>query len=140
VRVETEEAGYSERLTRYMLLDFFASAPTCSLFVNSGMFPMLGVGARFRQRSGARSTRDGSETPPRMRRHVVSICGTPLSTRECEIVVLICNGLGIRETAFRLGISHHTAIEHLKRTYLKLGFTNQIQLVRYAIRTGMIEA
>jgi DNA-binding CsgD family transcriptional regulator len=28
----------------------------------------------------------------------------------------------------------------LKRIYSKLGFTNQTQFVRYAIRTGMIRA
>jgi DNA-binding NarL/FixJ family response regulator len=65
--------------------------------------------------------------------------GNPLSSRECEVVVKFCDGRGIREVAFQLGMSHHTAIEHLKRIYTKLGFTNQIQLVRYAIRTGMIE-
>jgi DNA-binding CsgD family transcriptional regulator len=53
---------------------------------------------------------------------------------------MFCDGRGIREVAFQLGISHHTAGEHLKRVYRKLGFTSQIQLVRYAIRTGMIEA
>jgi DNA-binding NarL/FixJ family response regulator len=64
----------------------------------------------------------------------------PLSARECEVVVIFCEGVGVREVAGRLGISHHTAGEHLKRVYRKLGFTSQIQLVRYAIRTGMIEA
>ena len=66
--------------------------------------------------------------------------GNPLSARECQVVVMFCDGRGIREVAFQLGISHHTAGEHLKRVYRKLGFTSQIHLVRYAIRTGMIEA
>jgi DNA-binding CsgD family transcriptional regulator len=66
--------------------------------------------------------------------------GNPLSARECEVVVIFCEGVGLREVAYRLGISHHTAGEHLKRVYRKLGFTSQIQLVRYAIRTGMIAA
>jgi DNA-binding CsgD family transcriptional regulator len=66
--------------------------------------------------------------------------GNPLSARECKVVVMLCGGMGPREVASQLGISHHTAREHLKRIYSKLGFTNQTQLVRYAIRTGMIRA
>jgi DNA-binding NarL/FixJ family response regulator len=84
--------------------------------------------------------RSWSPEPSMPARAPVSVIpGKPLSARECEVVVAICEGLGVRESAHRLGISHNTVIEHLKRIYSKLGFTNQIQLVRYASRTGMIE-
>jgi DNA-binding CsgD family transcriptional regulator len=89
----------------------------------------------------AQADYSGSPDQPRTTKSPpLVIPGNPLSPRECEIVVILCEGVGLREVAYRLGISHHTAGEHLKRVYRKLGFTSQIHLVRYAIRTGMIEA
>jgi DNA-binding NarL/FixJ family response regulator len=91
------------------------------------------------QSKAAEAELSWSPEPSGPARAPASVIGKPLSGRECEVVVAVCEGLGVHESAHRLGISHKTVIEHLKRIYSKLGFTNQIQFVRYAIRTGMIE-
>ena len=62
-----------------------------------------------------------------------------LSPREREIVQLLAEGRSNKEVAVALGISVKTAETHRARIMQKMGFHSVTELVRYAIRTRMIE-
>jgi DNA-binding NarL/FixJ family response regulator len=67
--------------------------------------------------------------------------GTALLTgREREIVQLLVEGKGNREVAAALAISVKTVETHRAAIMRKLGLHSLADLVRYAIRNGLIEA
>ncbi|MEO6740447.1 MAG: response regulator transcription factor [Chthoniobacteraceae bacterium] len=84
------------------------------------------VFARFLQ-GGAR----GGEADPEKGR---------LSSREREVVQMLCEGRSNKEVAAALGISVRTAETHRAGIMAKLGFESFSDLVRYAIRNGIIAA
>ena len=51
---------------------------------------------------------------------------------------LLAEGLSNEEIAERLVISHHTVARHRENLMRKLGLHNRSELVKYAIRKGMI--
>lgn len=61
-----------------------------------------------------------------------------LTTREREVLQLAAEGLSNPEIAARLGISPRTAETHRANLMRKLGLHNQTELIRYAIRRGII--
>ena len=63
----------------------------------------------------------------------------PLTTREHEVLVLVADGLRNREIAGRLGISEHTVKFHLAAIFGKLGASSRTELVRKALRLGLID-
>jgi two-component system response regulator NreC len=63
-----------------------------------------------------------------------------LSEREREIMFLLVRGLSNQEIADRLIISASTVQSHRSHILQKLGLETTIDLVRYAIRNGLIEA
>ena len=63
-----------------------------------------------------------------------------LSSREIEIIRLFADGLSYKEVAAELSISPSTVESHRKNIQKKLGTKNLVELVRYAIRKGIIEA
>lgn len=63
-----------------------------------------------------------------------------LTSREMELVLLICEGLTTKEIAVRLSISPKTVEYHRSKIYVKNGIGSIATLVRKAIRTGMIKA
>jgi DNA-binding NarL/FixJ family response regulator len=63
-----------------------------------------------------------------------------LSTRELEIAQLLAEGRGNKEIARALGISVKTAETHRGNIMRKTGSGSLADLVRYAIRNGIIEA
>lgn len=63
---------------------------------------------------------------------------TPPTQREREILQLIVEGMSSRMIASELGISVRTAEAHRANLMQKVGCTNVVELVRYAIRSGMI--
>ena len=66
---------------------------------------------------------------------------TPLlSARELEIVQLLAEGKSNKDVAKVLGISVKTAETHRGNIMRKTGFNSLADLVRYAIRNGIIEA
>ena len=68
-------------------------------------------------------------------------CGAdPLTLREREVLQLICEGKAVKEIAAMLGISQKTAESHRHRITQKLKVTQTAELVRYAVRCGMISA
>jgi RNA polymerase sigma factor (sigma-70 family) len=56
----------------------------------------------------------------------------PLTEREREVAILACQGMGNREIADRLGISHRTVEAHKSRVIAKLGARTSADLVRFA--------
>lgn len=64
---------------------------------------------------------------------------TPLSARELEVLKLLAEGLGNREIGARLGISPKTVARHRENLMAKLDLHNRTELVKYAIRIGLID-
>ena len=56
-----------------------------------------------------------------------------LTPREEQIVNLVTDGIGNREIAQQLGIKEDTVKKSLLRTYDKLGVSNRVELVLYAL-------
>jgi DNA-binding NarL/FixJ family response regulator len=63
-----------------------------------------------------------------------------LSDREREVLHLAAEGLGNTELAGRLGISPRTVESHRANVMRKLGLQRQLDLVRYALRRGIVSA
>jgi DNA-binding NarL/FixJ family response regulator len=62
-----------------------------------------------------------------------------LTPRENEIVKLIAEGYSTRQIAHTLVISEKTVDRHRTNLLEKLGMHDRVELVRYAIRQGLIE-
>lgn len=61
-----------------------------------------------------------------------------LTTREREVLHLAAEGYSNRQVAERLSISPYTAMTHRANLMRKLGLRNQTDLVRYALKRGII--
>ncbi len=57
----------------------------------------------------------------------------PFSKRESDVVRLITNGFSNRETAKELGLSEHTIKNYVFRVFDKVGVSNRVELVHYAL-------
>ncbi len=62
-----------------------------------------------------------------------------LTTREREVFHLVAEGLTTKEVARKLGISVKTAENHRSRVLDKLDMRNSAELVRYALRKGLLD-
>ncbi len=62
-----------------------------------------------------------------------------LTERERQVLALIANGKSTKDAAKDLGISYKTADSHRSRILEKLGVHETASMVRYAIRSGLIE-
>jgi DNA-binding NarL/FixJ family response regulator len=65
--------------------------------------------------------------------------GTPLTARELEIVQLLAAGRANKEVAGKLGVSTRTIESHRNHIMRKMSFTSFSEIVRFAIRNGLIE-
>ncbi|HEY3366177.1 MAG TPA: response regulator transcription factor [Symbiobacteriaceae bacterium] len=65
---------------------------------------------------------------------------SPLTPREREILILVAEGHTNAEIAKKLFISEKTVQTHRSNILDKLGIHDRTELVRYAIRIGLIEA
>ena len=63
-----------------------------------------------------------------------------LTDRERQVVRLISDGRTAKEIALALGISAHTVERHRQNVMAKLGLHSRAELVKYAMRKGLIEA
>jgi DNA-binding NarL/FixJ family response regulator len=66
--------------------------------------------------------------------------GSILSEREKEIVRLVAEGLSSREIAERLTISAKTVETHRANVMEKIGAHTTAELIKYAIREGLVKA
>jgi DNA-binding NarL/FixJ family response regulator len=62
-----------------------------------------------------------------------------LTTREIEVVQLLAEGKANKEVADRLGISPRTAEGHRSEIMRKLKLGSLAELIRYAIRNGIVQ-
>jgi DNA-binding NarL/FixJ family response regulator len=60
-----------------------------------------------------------------------------LTERETEVLRLVAKGLGYKQIAQRLVLSHRTVQNHVQNTLNKLQLHNRVELVRYAIEQGL---
>lgn len=56
-----------------------------------------------------------------------------LTSREEQVVALVADGLSNRNIAGELGLSEHTVKKYLFRIFDKLGISNRVELVLYAV-------
>jgi DNA-binding NarL/FixJ family response regulator len=61
-----------------------------------------------------------------------------LSEREQEVLQLVVEGMRNKEIAARLGVSTKSIETYRTRLLAKLGYTSTAELVRYAVRAGLI--
>ncbi|HSR67648.1 MAG TPA: response regulator transcription factor [Acidobacteriota bacterium] len=61
-----------------------------------------------------------------------------LTRREREIVAVLSEGLTTKEVAERLFVSETTVRHHLTSIFSKLGVSNRMKLVLYALRRGLV--
>jgi DNA-binding NarL/FixJ family response regulator len=64
----------------------------------------------------------------------------PLSPREQEVLKLIAEAFTNREIAETLHLAEKTVESHRANILRKLGMRDRVELVRYAVRRGLIEA
>jgi DNA-binding NarL/FixJ family response regulator len=69
----------------------------------------------------------------------LSKAGVVLTTRQVQILVLIANGQSTKEIADTLGISSKTVACHRSNIMHLLGIREVAGLVRYAVRSGLVE-
>lgn len=62
-----------------------------------------------------------------------------LSQREFEVLILLGNGLAIKEIAYQLGVSEKSVTTYRARVMEKLQLNTKADLIRYAIEAGLIE-
>lgn len=63
--------------------------------------------------------------------------GPRLTERETEVLRLVAKGLGSRQIAERLVISHRTVQNHVQNALNKLQLHNRVELTRYVIERGL---
>jgi DNA-binding NarL/FixJ family response regulator len=94
-------------------------------------------------------TKGGSYFSPAVAREIVEQLRAPkrqedepfsiLSSREREVLLLIAEGLSAKEIGAQLKISTKTVEAHRTSLMRKLGVRKATELVRYALRHGLIE-
>ncbi len=82
------------------------------------------------QRNLVKAWIDSGEEPPRDK----------LTDRELEVVKLIAEAHTNKQIAEILGLSEKTVESHRSNILNKLGMSDRVELVRYAVRRGLIEA
>lgn len=60
-----------------------------------------------------------------------------LTHREEQVMALVADGLTNRDVATELGLSEHTVKKYLFRIFDKLGISNRVELVLYAVHHGL---
>jgi DNA-binding NarL/FixJ family response regulator len=64
----------------------------------------------------------------------------PLTPRELEVVKLIAEAFTNKQIAETLKLSEKTVESHRANVFSKLGMRDRVEIVRYAIRRGLVEA
>ena len=71
--------------------------------------------------------------------HMLFPSATDLTTREREVLALMCDGLQNKVIAIQLGIGHDTVKAHVSRILNKLGATSRTEAVATAFRQSIID-
>lgn len=147
--LERVRSKYPEVKT--ILLSVHADPPMIQNAVSLGVDGYLLKNARSAEiLSAIRAvTRGGSYFSPPVAREIVAQIREPrspteqpfslLSGREREVLHLIAEGLSAKEIAVELGISSKTVEAHRTSLMRKLEVRKATELVRYAVRHGLIE-
>src|SRR3990172_6176995 len=121
------QAGASGYVTKtapeWELLTAIRSVDQGNCYLNAGVTKLLVKDYLDRVRGGDRSRPDDI-----------------LTDREREILNLVAAGHSNREIAQILNISEHTVHNHRARLMEKLGVHNRLELLKYALRQGIITA
>jgi DNA-binding CsgD family transcriptional regulator len=64
--------------------------------------------------------------------------GYGLTRAEAKVTLAASSGLGVPETANRLGVSPNTVKTHLRRVFAKTGTSRQTELVRLMASIGVL--
>jgi DNA-binding NarL/FixJ family response regulator len=75
-----------------------------------------------------------------MQRRMNTPAGPTLSPREREVLDLLVDGFAILQIGRRLYIGESTVKTHVGHIYTKLGVGNRAQLVRAAVRLGLVDS
>lgn len=62
-----------------------------------------------------------------------------LSSREMEVLEWVVKGLTTNQIADQLNVSTHTINSHRKNMLKKLGLTSPVELIVYAVKTGLVD-
>src|SRR5664280_2771961 len=62
-----------------------------------------------------------------------------LSLRERQVLEMIAQGISNQEIGQRLALSHKTIARHRERIMKKMNMHSRIELVKFAIRTGLVQ-
>ncbi|MDY0102294.1 MAG: response regulator transcription factor [Lentimicrobium sp.] len=62
-----------------------------------------------------------------------------LTPREIEIIQHLCNGYSAKEVGDKLNVSFRTIETHRNNILRKLGFSNTAELIKYAVKHGIVE-
>lgn len=62
-----------------------------------------------------------------------------ITSRELDVIKLLCEGYIVKEIADKLNISPRTVETHKSNMLEKLGFSRTIDLIKYAIKNGIVE-
>jgi len=62
-----------------------------------------------------------------------------ISARETDIIKQLVTGKRPKEIAAILNLSYHTIVTHKRNIYSKLGITNTVELVQFAVKTGLMK-
>ena len=68
-----------------------------------------------------------------------AVAGSPLTTREVEVIQLLAEGKSNREVAAELGVSTRTVESHRNHIMHKMNFSSFSELVRFAVRNNLVE-
>jgi DNA-binding NarL/FixJ family response regulator len=123
--------------TRLVVLTAYESADVLQRAIESGARAYVAKADAARTLVAAVSAveRRGVFVTPRVAR----LAGTrPLTAREREVLRLLAEGLRTREVADRLGIKPKTVETHRASLMRKLHLRRLADLVRYAVRSGLI--
>jgi DNA-binding NarL/FixJ family response regulator len=86
----------------------------------------------------APATQDGGRTPSASVGDDEAEFAEPLTPREIEVLELLAEGLPNKAIAHALGISDQTVKFHVSSIAGKLGAANRTDIVRRAVRRGLI--
>lgn len=69
-----------------------------------------------------------------------SVTVRPLTSRQIDVVIRVCDGQTEKSIGYDLNISQKTVEFHLARVRERVGARSLAGLVRWAIRSGLIKA